>query len=437
MVTKTHFVNTVARFYDGLQPKLPLPSELSNNPLSEETLTAIKTAAATGNRFENLPFAYGEADDVLPPELRALTAQYSETTADWLDTNGVFDASRIEIATERAIELASKQKLAARLTEVSQKMTDVEIEVTARRAELLALAQDAPNRAAEETRLNNLITPLQLEYINLEENRARLEELIRATERSILNPFPSTAKKQLLTHIFERAVKNPLDKRRIIEAAEALKPILEATYSRTYRVAIQIVDVVSAIFNNPLFQLVVSVLFAYKAYALYEVAKIVIPHFISQKIAPVAVNYLINHCSLSVVHAVSLVVGAVDWVINHQIRIFVLSVLSKVLMRLSLGENHFLSRLEGKVSAVLLFPLNFSIRLIFLPLAITSRAASFSRQLTNFFARSLEAWGSMTKQAQDHIEGEKALRLWLNMAEHVAGERAKAQAAAAALAAAS
>ncbi|HEY4254768.1 MAG TPA: hypothetical protein VGM34_00285 [Chlamydiales bacterium] len=415
MVTKTGmFVSTVARCFDEAErfDKPPI-QPLSTHSLSQDTGASIEASArATQNPFKG-DFAVGEADHYLPKEIRALIVEYSLNTEDWLDATGVFDASRIDPLIESNIELAAKQKLEELLASTSAKLEKATATSLKVRKEFDAVAQNAHNRAE----LSRDVALFHRQQSNLEEKKVYFERLIGATKRSLFNPLPSSAKELLLTHIFKTAFKMNR-KQEIIEKAQAFKPLplLKATYSRTYKIAIQIAEIASAIFHDPLFQIVVSAFIAYKAYALYAIAKVAIHHLFTQVISPSVANYVINHCSIHVVHAASLIVGTIDWVVNHQLWIFLLNIACAHLL------------LTRPVFYVLLFPT----RLFFLPLSVVSQTFTSSIQTSDFLGRSFRNWGAVNKQTLEQIEEEKALRLWLNMAEYVASKRKKAQLLAAA-----
>ncbi len=334
-----------------------------------------------------------------PVELRSLVASYSASIEDWTALTGVFQPSLCASDTEQSIEASCRLKLSDLLKAQTKLIQDV-------------ISNDAPAEG-------------QMEPLRARE--ARLESALQSSTRSLSNPFPITAKQALLTYIFNDVyISSPRGREAILSASTELQPILEATQSFAKKTMVKVANFIVAILQDPTFQFIAGLYCAYKIWVVYHVAKAALSVFVTQTLAPTVVNSIINHCPAVVIQAASLAVGTIDWVVNHQWRIFFCKLGVGFLQeRLRLNANSLPSRALKVVFDVAMIPTNVAWQLMWLPIGLVLRGTGMVLRGNDQIGTSLKTMSDRVEARRLETGGQKALSLWLEIADQATVERSR------------
>jgi hypothetical protein len=227
-----------------------------------------------------------------------------------------------------------------------------------------------------------------------------------------ISPLRS-AKLQLLSYIFTDAFAqaSETEKENLIGLAQTLQPRLETSYSTFKKISIKISSFSSKILGSPIVVAGTSIFAAYKATIIYAAVKPLFSYFVWQKAIPFVVIPLINYGSLKVIKVVSITIGAVDWVIHHQLRFWFVN------LGVSRIPHARIRELGKRILNVLLFPTSLSTRISWLPYTIAMKTWSVSYRSQQAIAASLIAMTDRVKALHLEIEGNKALRIWLDLSQ--------------------
>ncbi len=452
-----NFVGTVVRAYEEY---LDDRQRIRPEPKKPE-LIAQMHEAVPNELAETSAGTFTCDPGFLPKELTPFIANYAPNMVEWLQLTGVFNPSIASPDTEKAIELSAKQKLVSLKDEISGKIDEhmdylnklLALQIDPAIDPQLTERQNAMRLANRNLYLfspDEQIPHVRKQITALENEKTDLETLIAATHRSLGNLIPKTAKEQLLTHIFQTAFNNGIkednndtdaiteEKKRernerrdqIIATAQKFQPILESGYSSLRKVAIRVIEAVSDLLNNRVFQFCMSLVFAYCGYTIYVAARAAIAQFATQTLAPhipTVVTFLTTHCPPVVIEAGSVLFGGLNWVMQHQIHL--------LLFRVGILLGHYLitRRVLPPVwidlpTRLLILPLRIFLHIFFVfPLSIILFVLNRTHRASQHLSFSVANWGVSEKDRRYKIEEQKALSLWLSMADQVTQKRKEAQ----------